>query len=88
MQKTTEVDGHDPRGCGPSIGNGPDLTKGVSSNRRTSPDLTKLSVIVTEEVSVRAAAAEIIAADFYAAPTDSLLSKKFGSSAGSKAALR
>ena len=32
------------------------------------------------EVSVRAAAAEIIAADFYAAPTDSLLPKKFGSS--------
>jgi len=31
-------------------------------------------------VSVRAAAAEIIAADFYAAPTDSLLPKKFGSS--------
>ena len=38
-----------------------------------------------KEVSVRAAAAEIIAADFYAAPTDSLLPKKFGSS---KAALR
>ena len=34
----------------------------------------------TREVSVRAAAAEIIAADFYAAPTDSLLPKKFGSS--------
>ena len=32
------------------------------------------------EVSVRAAAAEIIAADFYAAPTDSLLPKKIGSS--------
>jgi len=32
------------------------------------------------EVSVRAAAAEIIAADFYAAPTDSPLPKKFGSS--------
>ena len=36
--------------------------------------------MVTVEVSVRAAAAEIIAADFYAAPTDSLLPKKFGSS--------
>jgi len=33
----------------------------------------------TREVSVWAAAAEIIAADFYAAPTDSLLPKKFGS---------
>ena len=36
--------------------------------------------MVTEEQSVRAAAAEIIAADFYAAPTESLLPKKFGSS--------
>ena len=36
--------------------------------------------ILSWEVSVRAAAAEIIAADFYAAPTESLLPKKFGSS--------
>ena len=42
--------------------------------------LGRCNVIVTKEVSVRAAAAEIIAADFYAAPTDSLLPKKFGSS--------
>ena len=38
------------------------------------------AVIESQSVSVRAAAAEIIAADFYAAPTDSLLLKKFGSS--------
>jgi len=46
-------------------------------------------MVVTMEVSVRAAAAEIIAADFYAAPTDSLLPKKKSeAAAGSKAALR
>ena len=46
------------------------------------------TLCITQEVSVRAAAAEIIAADFYAAPTDSLLPKNSAAAAGSKTSLR
>ena len=52
----------------------------LKTDRMRSMDLVSAGLNENKEVSVRAAAAEIIAADFYAAPTDSLLPKKIGSS--------
>ena len=65
-----------------------DLLSGVIQGSNIGPllfisfinELAVYCTWTTVEVSVRAAAAEIIAADFYAAPTDTLLPKKIDSS--------